>query len=158
MLMEIFAGRATLSDLARRVGSWEVLPPQDILYGLDLRRKADQDLMKDVIKQQMPDVITLSPPCEPWSSWQRMRKRKDVVNALRQEYKPFWEFVCWVWAFQNHNGGLVLLEQPSQSDALRQPMMSRREHVYQKDIHMCRLGLVDYTSWVCRARSRRRFR
>lgn len=143
-ILEVFAGRATFSDIAAKPGKWDVLPPQDILYGLDLRVPEHQQWLKDMIILQEPDVVTLAPPCGPWSSWQRMRKRKDLLNALRQERKPFWEFVCWVWAYQTLHGRLVLLEQPKQSDALKQPMMTKREEVYQKEVHMCQLGLRDY--------------
>lgn len=82
-----------------------------------------------------------------------MRKRKDLLNALRQEHKPFWEFVCWVWAHQNMTGGIVVLEQPAQSDAPKQPMMARRENVYEKTIHMCMLGMVDYVSGMPRKKA-----
>jgi len=145
-LMEIFAGRATLSEMAHESERWDVLPPQDVLYGLDLTSEEHQQMLKDVIDAQKPEVITLSPPCGPWSSWQRMRKRKDILSALRREHMPFWEFVMWVWSYQTTNGRLVVLEQPAQSDALKMPLMGRRPHVYQQVVHMCKLGLVDQES------------
>ena len=145
-LMEIFAGRATLSEMAHETGRWDVLPPQDVLYGLDLTSEEHQQMLKDVIDAQKPEVITLSPPCGPWSSWQRMRKRKDILSALRREHLPFWEFVLWVWSYQTTNGRLVVLEQPAQSDALKMPLMSRRNPVHQQVVHMCRMGLVDQVS------------
>ena len=73
-LIGIFAGRAALSDLVRRVGKWNEPPPHDVLYGLDLRKVERQDLLKDVIKKRRPDVVTLSVPRGPWSSWQREKK------------------------------------------------------------------------------------
>jgi len=73
-LIAIFAGRVALSDLVRRVGKWNEPPPHDVLYGLDLRKVERQDLLKDVIKKRRPDVVTLSVPRGPWSSWQREKK------------------------------------------------------------------------------------
>eukprot|EP00435_Cladocopium_sp_Y103_P046235 s919_g13.t1 len=145
-LMEIFAGRATLSELARQSDQWDVLPPQDVLYGLDLLNEEHQQMLKDVIDAQQPEVITLSPPCGPWSSWQRMRKRKDILSALRREHQPFWDFVLWVWSYQSVHGRLVVLEQPAQSDALKMPKMERRSPLYGQVVHMCKLGLVDQES------------
>ena len=150
-ILEVFAGHATLSQLAGERGCWEVLPPQDVIFGpgeqgLDLKRLDHQQILKEVIQSQRPEVITLSPPCGPWSSWQRMRKNRQVLQALRRQHKPFWDFVCWVWAFQNTHNGLAVLEQPAQSDALRTPEMSRRERVHQQRIDMCELGLVDWVS------------
>ena len=126
---------------------WTALPPQDIIYGLDLKLAEHQQILKDVIQVQQPEVITLAPPCGPWSSWQRMRKRKDLLSALRREHRPFWEFVCWVWAHQTLHHGIVVLEQPAQSDALRMPMMSRREQVYQQEVHMCQMGVSGRCQW-----------
>ena len=146
ILLEVFAGKATLSSMARQSPGWEVLPPQDVLYGLDLLKEEHVQLLKDVIEKQRPDVVTLSPPCGPWSFWQRMRKRKDLLQALCREHQPFWDLVCWIWAFQNTHGGIVVLEQPKQSDALKMPKMTRRERVYEKEVHMCQLGLEDVVS------------
>ena len=39
-----------------------------------------------------------------------------------------------------------MLEQPEQSDALKMPRMTQRQKVYQKEVHMCRLGPVDVVS------------
>lgn len=103
-------------------------------------------MMKDVIRTQEPDVVTLSPPCGPWSSWQRMRKRKDILQALRREHLPFWEFVLWVWSFQTARGALAVLEQPRQSEALNTRPMQARDIVHEKTVDLCRLGLVDRIS------------
>ena len=145
-LLEVFAGKARLSSVAASRANWNVLPPQDLLYGLDLLNEEHQAIFKDVVREQRPDVITVSPPCGPWSSWQRMRKRKAVLRKLRQQHLPFWNLVAWLWDFQNSIGGLVILEQPAASEALRLPVMSRRKRVYKKVVHLCRLGLRDRVS------------
>ena len=115
-LLEVFVGRARLSDLAQRRGQcWCALPPQDMLYNLDLLQEGEMQLR--------PDVITLAPPRGPWSAQQRMRKCKHILRELRRHHLPFWEFVCWCWDFQNSTGGLVVLEQPSSLEALRLPII-----------------------------------
>ena len=40
----------------------------------------------------------------------------------------------------------MVLEQPEQSDALKMPRMTQRQKVYQKEVHMCRLGPVGVVS------------
>ena len=140
-LMEVFAGKARLSAKARkRSPRWHVLPEQDLLYGLDLLNPEHVEIFKDVVRAQKPDVITVSPPCGPWSSWQRMRKRKSVLRELRRKHLPFWNLVAWLWDFQNSTGGLVILEQPASSEALQLPVMARRKHVHQKVVHLCKIN------------------
>ena len=147
-LLEVFAGKAHFSTRARqRSACWEVLPPQDILSGgLDLLDPEHVEILKDVIRAQEPDVITLAPPCGPWSAWQRLRKRKAALRELRRQHLPFWDFVAWCWDFQSATGGLVVLEQPSTSEALRLPVMTRRQQVFQKVVHMCKMGMKDRIS------------
>lgn len=145
-LLEIFAGKARFSEQARKRKCWNVMQPQDILYGLDLLNPEHRELMKEVIRKQKPDVISLAPPCGPWSAWQRLRKNSFALRQMRRRHRPLWEFVVWVWAFQNSHGGLVLLEQPASSEALRLPEMTQREKVYERKIPMCGLGLRDQVS------------
>lgn len=142
-LLELFSGCSNLTKEADKRSNWETLPPQDILFGIDLTKEEHQEMLKDVIRTQQPDVVTLSPPCGPWSTWQRMRKRKGVLRELRREHMPFWRFVVWVWAHQTATGGLAVLEQPLQSEALKLSVMSGRRIVCQKDINLCGLGLCD---------------
>lgn len=113
------------------------------IYGLDLLDPQQLEMLKDVIRTQRPDVVTVAPPCGPWSAWLRMRKRKSALRDLRRQHLPFWEFVTWLWDFQCSTGGLVVLEQPASSEALRLPMMTRRRQVHQRVVHMCRLGMKD---------------
>ena len=145
-LLEVFAGCANLSKVAKDRSKWNVMPPQDVKYGLDLAKEEHQEWLKDLIRQQEPDVVTLSPPCGPWSTWQRMRKRKGVLRELRKQHMPFWRLVVWIWAFQTARGGLVVLEQPQQSEALKLNVMHERKAVWQKNIHLCGLGLKDRVS------------
>ena len=145
-LLEVFAGCANLTRVANLRERWNVLPAQDVKYGLDLTLEEHQKLLKDMIEQQRPDVISLSPPCGPWSTWQRMRKKRGVLRELRKQHMPFWRFVVWVWAFQSQHGGVVILEQPQQSEALKLNVMHERKGVWQKDIHLCGLGLRDKVS------------
>ena len=145
-LLEVFAGCARLSKLAETDG-WHVLPPQDIkLQGLDLSIQEHQELLKDVIREQQPDVVTLSPACGPWSSWQRMRVRRSELRTLRRQHLPFWELTAWIWEWQSQHRGLCLLEQPQQSEALNLPVMMARRGVFQLIIDQCMYGLKDRVS------------
>ena len=145
-LLELFAGKATLSLMAKDDG-WCVLHPQDVaLGGLDLKLKEHRELIKDVIQTQQPDVVTISPRCGPWSSWQRVRKNRAKLRAERKEELPISELIAWIWEYQTEQGALALLEQPQQSEALQLPVMVRRRVVYEKIIHQCAAGLKDAVS------------
>eukprot|EP00913_Durusdinium_trenchii_P012521 g11757.t1 len=85
-LLEVFAGRARLSDLARRRGTcWRVLPPQDVLYGLDLLQEGELQLLKDVIRTQQPDVITLAPPMATVDEMEATRVTKEALQDLAKQ-------------------------------------------------------------------------
>ena len=68
VLLEIFAGKARLTERARQHPSWKALDPLDIVYGCDLQKEAKQKEILDLIDKAKPDLITLAPPCGPWSS------------------------------------------------------------------------------------------
>ena len=145
-LLEIFAGKATLSLMARQQG-WEVLHPQDVeLGGLDLKKEEHRALLQDLIESQEPDVVTLSPRCGPWSPWQRLRKNRKRLREEREEERPIWALVEWIWNFQTSRGALAVLEQPQQSEALKLPEMARRKEVYEKIIDQCAVDLKDVVS------------
>ena len=80
-LLEIFAGKARFSEQARKRKCWNVMQPQDILYGLDLLNPEHRELMKEVIRKQKPDVISLAPPCGPWSGMAEIEKEFLCLEA-----------------------------------------------------------------------------
>ena len=141
-ILEVFSGCSNLTKEANSRPNWETLAPQDI-PGIDLTNEEHQEMLKDLIRVQQPDVVTLSPPCGPWSTWQRMRKKKGVLRELRRQHMPFWRFAVWVWAHQTAHGGLAVLEQPLQSEALKLSVMGERKALWEKAINLCGLGLKD---------------
>eukprot|EP00435_Cladocopium_sp_Y103_P069599 s2526_g33.t1 len=130
-LLEVFAGRATLSEVAVDSGRWEVLHPQNVLYGLDLFTEEHQQMLKDVIETQKPEVIiTLSHIVTTLRTLVFLAADEEAEGrAERFEMRAhaILGFVMWVWSYQTTHGCFVVLEQPAQSDALKMPLMRRRE-------------------------------
>ena len=55
----------------------------------------------------------------------------------------FWKFAKRVWQEQHKLGGLVFLEQPWQSEALKLPEMESREPLFRAKTAQCMVGLRD---------------
>lgn len=146
VVMEIFAGCARLTALARERPGWEVMDPIDLIYGHDLR---DPNVRKQIlqdIKDIKPDLVTLSPRCGPWSQMQRLNPNLDKVMEARKEDIPLWRFCREVWDEQHFNGRLVMTENPAQSAALHMDFMMQRPNLHRAKIPQCAFGLKDVES------------
>ena len=67
LLLEIFAGKALLTKRAGQRANWRALEPVDIVYGWDLGKEAHRKALLDLIDKEKPDLVTMAPPCGPWS-------------------------------------------------------------------------------------------
>ena len=100
VLLEIFAGIMMLSRIAMTRG-WCVLQPEDLENGgSNLLTQEGRKQVEQVIEKFDPDLVSLAPPCSPWSSLQRIlprdlgRRRKRIMrrDRLRKQHRPFWNF------------------------------------------------------------------
>ena len=146
VLLEIYAGTAMLTRVARRRQGWEVLDPVDLVYGDDLTLPDHRARVLEVIKKEEPDLVTLSPRCGPWSQFQRLAKDTEKVMLKRKEDLVHWRFVREVWDLQDGAGRLVMTENPWQSEALRLTFMESRPHLHRAKVAQCRFGLKDVIS------------
>ena len=60
-VLEIFAGRAKLTQVARDRDGWRALDPVDLHYGQDLRNAHKRFQVMEAIRNQKPDLATLGP-------------------------------------------------------------------------------------------------
>eukprot|EP00434_Breviolum_minutum_P038103 symbB.v1.2.033789.t1/scaffold4247.1/size72962/1 len=146
VLLEIYAGTAMLTRVARRRQRWEVLDPVDLVYGDDLTLPDHRARVLEVVKKEEPDLVTLSPRCGPWSQFQRQAKDTEKVMLKRKEDLVHWRFVREVWDLQDGAGRLVMTENPWQSEALRLSFMESRPHLHRAKVAQCRFGLKDVIS------------
>ena len=146
VLLEIYAGTATLTRIARRQQGWEVLDPVDLVYGDDLSLPEHRARVLDIIKKEEPDLVTLSPRCGPWSQFQRLSKDEDKLMQQRKEDLVHWRFVRTVWDLQDGSGRLVITENPWQSEALKLTFMQQRPHLHRAKVAQCQFGLKDVIS------------
>ena len=143
LLLEIFAGKALLTKRAGQHANWRALEPVDIVYGWDLGKEAHRKALLDLIDKEKPDLVTMAPPCGPWSSWTQMCHNVEALMERRRQHLPFWKLAGDVWQRQRAGGRLVLLEQPAKSEALKLQYMLGREDVVRAVVAQCAFGLKD---------------
>ena len=143
LLLEIFAGKALLTRCARQHADWRALEPIDLSAGWDLNKETDRKALLDLVDKEKPDLVTLAPPCGPWSSWTQMCRDVDALMERRRQHLPFWKLVGDIWQRQCAGGRLVLVEQPARSEALKLQYMLAREGVVKAVVAQCAFGLKD---------------
>lgn len=84
LVLEVFAGCARLTQVAKDRDGWEALDPVDLIYGQDLKNSLTRWEVKEMVKRCQPDLLTLSPRCGPWSQFQRINPNIDKVMADRR--------------------------------------------------------------------------
>ena len=146
VVLEIFGGCAKLSERASLRTGWRVLDPIDLNFGHDLNNRHTQRKVLELIREEKPDLVTLSPRCGPWSQFQRINPNIDKVMVARQEDIPLWRFCREVWDEQDSGSRLVLVENPAQSEAWNLDMMRNRPHLHRAKIPQCAFGLKDVVS------------
>ena len=146
VLLEIYAGTATLTKVARqKKDTWTALDPVDILYGYDLTKLEDRKRVWQVIEKEEPDLITLAMPCGPWCQWMNLCD-PDTVEEKRTESMPLWRFARQVWDHQVQRHRLVLTENPLGSEGLKMTFMEQRRSCYRAKVAQCCFGLKDVES------------
>lgn len=145
-VMEIFAGKAMMTQVAATREGWMAYEPVDILLGgteHDMLQKSNAKKLKEVVRNQKPDVLVITPPCGPWSLWQNQRLDFDALEALRQEHLPFWQLTRDLWELQDSEGRWVMTEQPATSEALDLSYMRERSNLHRVILDQCMFGLKD---------------
>ncbi|CAE7565107.1 TY4B-J, partial [Symbiodinium sp. KB8] len=143
LMIEVFAGSATVTKVARGGNKWMACPPVDKKYGWDLSRPKDQKNLLGWIKKCQPDLVTLDPPCGPWCGQSSEGLRQDELWERRRLQLPFWRLVAEVWRLQDEAGTLVVVTQPALSQAMHLSFMQDRENVHRVYVPMCSFGLCD---------------
>ena len=143
LMIEVFAGSATVTKVARGGNKWMACPPVDKKYGWDLSRPKDQKNLLGWIKKCQPDLVTLDPPCGPWCGQSSEGLRQDELWERRRLQLPFWRLVAEVWRLQDEAGTLVVVTQPALSQAMHLSFMQDRENVHRAYVPMCSFGLCD---------------
>eukprot|EP00435_Cladocopium_sp_Y103_P038363 s129_g10.t1 len=148
MVLELFAGKATLSRRASSRTGWGSYEPVDVVFGQehDLRDKDNRQRILDVVKHFKPDLVVITPPCGPWCSWQRLRKNVEELDEIRKEHMPFWRLARQVWDMQTEEDRLAMTEQPEPSEALETSYMTGRPRLHRVVLDQCMFKLRDPVS------------
>ena len=143
LLLEVFSGKARLTARAGANPRWKAMDPIDVICGWDLQKESKRKELLELIDRAKPDLVTLAPPCGPWSSWTQLCQDLEALYERRRLHLPFWKLAADIWARQCAGGLLVLLEQPARSEALKLNYMLSRSDVVRAVVAQCAFGLVD---------------
>ena len=89
--------------------------------------------------------------CGPWSPWQRMALDQELVHSKRRGWIPIFKWTRQVARNHRRRGGVVLMENPWQSEAWYCAEIQSIIHDYGMETHyvdMCSFGLKDHDSGV----------
>ena len=100
----------------------------DLLTGFDLSKQEDQIRCMRILKEEDPDLITISPPCGPFSMVQNLNYPKmDVKKAMCiiTAGVAHLEFAMKVFEWQVRRGKWALFEHPKEAASWKEPCVQR---------------------------------
>ena len=122
-VMEVFANRARVSELAPRFGL-SAVQPIDKVYDFDLYTKDGIQTLWSAIQRLRPLLIIIAWPCTEWSLFNQNMNysyRLEVLEEKRQEQRPLVNLGADICEYQRSQGRLYLGENPMNSALWREP-------------------------------------
>ena len=120
-----------------------MLAAVDLSGGWDLTCRETMKKLLEIVDNEKPDLVTMVPPCGPWCQAVPLDENKDAKWEWRCQRLPLWIAVVEVWKRQHAGRRLVMLEQPTQSAALKLSMLTGRPEAIRVVLDHCAFGLCD---------------
>lgn len=138
-LLELFAGSAHLTSAFARSG-FNVLEPRDLVLGHDLRDPAQQQAVKNDIKNWRPKLLWVALPCTVWGPWQRLNyaHRRQELRRRRMRARKLIKFAAECAWMQLEQGGDIVFEHPLSSDMWEETPIQEFLH---SELRMCMVDL-----------------
>ena len=109
-VLEIFAGSARFSQCCALTGL-----KVGTRNGFDVMTSKGRHMVREIIKEQAPDLILMAPVCGPWSNTQNIQQDQQKVWEKRQRYIPMVEFAGSVARCQLKRRRYSITENPQTS-------------------------------------------
>ena len=116
-LLEIFAGRGRVSELAPRYGL-RAVQPMDLKFGQDLKDEQTKSQIRQTVKKLKPLLLLVAWPCTVWNLFSENLNyyhRMDELHQLRAEDRPLVEFGVELCQMQLAEDRFFLGENPVRS-------------------------------------------
>jgi hypothetical protein len=116
-LIEVFAGKARVSELAPQFGL-SATQPFDKTFDIDLKTKKGIDLLKGAVRRLRPLLLLIA---WPWTFWSLFNEnmnyanRLEVLEALREDEMPLVDLGVDLCLEQYYDGRFYLCENPKRS-------------------------------------------
>ena len=136
---------------------FNISSPIDVIYDnrYDLLQKANRDKIDQMIEEDDPFLLSMSPVCGPWSSWQNVNMSKseelyEKIMADRKSWYPVLKWLAGVVRKRIQKGREIVLENPWPSllwklrfmeDLYTEPLI---HPVTGEPVELCRLGQCMY--------------
>ena len=79
---------------------FNISSPIDVIYDnrYDLLQKANRDKIDQMIEEDDPFLLSMSPVCGPWSSWQNvnMSKSEELYEKIMADRKSWYPVLKWL--------------------------------------------------------------
>ena len=89
-LLEIFAGRGRVSELAPRYGL-RAVQPMDLKFGQDLKDEETKSHIRQTVRKLKPLLLLVAWPCTVWNLFSEnlnYSHRMEELHQLRAEDRP----------------------------------------------------------------------
>eukprot|EP00434_Breviolum_minutum_P022664 symbB.v1.2.020001.t1/scaffold1659.1/size107071/3 len=130
-VMEVFANRARVSELAPRLGL-SASQPIDKEFDFDLMTSEGRKVLWRAVKKLRPLLILVAWPCTEWCIFNQNMNyswRPEVLQQKREEQQPLVEMGVSLCEYQREQGLLYLAENPLRSALWNQdPVPRLRDH------------------------------
>lgn len=116
-LLEIFAGRGRVSELAPRFGL-RAVQPMDLKFGQDLKDEKTKNQIRNTVKTLKPLLLLVAWPCTVWNLFSENLNyyhRMGELHQLRAEDRPLVEFGVELCQMQLAEDRFFLGENPVRS-------------------------------------------
>ena len=130
-LVEVFAGKARVTDLASRYGL-SASQPFDLKYGIDLKSSEGQELLRKAVIKLRPLLLLVAWPCTVWNLFNKnlnYAHRLEELEVLREDERPLVRLGAELCYEQISAGRFFLGENPVRSDLWKEDeVQSLRQH------------------------------
>ena len=117
----------------------------DLLTGWDFQRPRDRDLMRKLVRESLPHLLVLCPPCTWSGGWFHLNKLYMTPDEYRYNVtlsKQFLNFCAELAQAQLDAGGRVMFEHPLGSSVWSMPrFQALRKRMFEGTVDMCVYGL-----------------
>ena len=140
-LVEIYGGMANITAEALAQGL-RVLQPVDQVHGIDIKNKADHEVLRNLLLKRRPFLVLWELRCDPWSNIQHLNYTKEQLQVLQSAHAQDLEETAKTVELLHADGTHFLIENPWGTQFWKQKPIERLQQLPQAQ--MCKCAMCDF--------------